>query len=782
MNRSANLSMDRLEKVSMNGLLTIALVFIFSLCTYSQTIVYGEYFFDSDPGVGNGLELSFLPAASINQTFNVPTGILTEGFHTFNTRFVDNTGKWSLFSTRTFYIIPNPFSLSPSTNITKAEYFYDIDPGIGNGVNIPVTANPAINLTINTPTTALTAGFHTVNMRVRDDKGRWSLFTTRTFYLMPASVLPANLVKLEYYVDTDPGIGQATSVSIAQAPTVNQLFNLNLPVLTPGSYTLNVRAKDSNGFWSSRVSAPFTITPCTPPTPPTSSGASRCGVGTIDITANGASGAQVYRWYADAATTTILFTGPTFTTPSLNATTTYHVSIFDPATCESSRILVTATINSLPTAPTTIGASACVNASVSLTASGGSNGQYSWYTIATGGTAITGEVNSSYSTPVLNSTTNYFVTLTSGGCESTRTQVTATIVNVTPPTTVGASACAGSTFTLTASGGTNGQYKWYTVATGGTAIVGEVNSAYTTPSLSATTIYYVTITTSGCESTRTPVSATVITTSAPTAVGSSACPNSSITLTASGGSNGQYKWYTVATGGTAIVGEINSTYTTPSLTATTIYYVTITTSGCESPRTQVTATILSTGCAPVITTATLATQVEGTVILDLKSLITTVGTLDVNSIKVKTPPSSGAAATIANGVLTIDYKGKPFSGIESITIEACNTNGICSQQTFSIEVAGDIVVYNAVSPNGDDKNEFLYLKYIEVIAATSINQVMIYNRWGDEVFSVSDYDNKTRRFAGLTNDGSKLPVGTYFYKIVLPNAGKTMTGYLELKY
>jgi hypothetical protein len=43
----------------------------------------------------------------------------------------------------------------------------------------------------------------------------------------------------------------------------------------------------------------------------------------------------------------------------------------------------------------------------------------------------------------------------------------------------------------------------------------------------------------------------------------------------------------------------------------------------------------------------------------------------------------------------VSYKGKPFSGNEMITIEACNTNGECAQQPFTIEVAGDIVVYNA---------------------------------------------------------------------------------------
>ncbi|MEQ9610847.1 MAG: laminin B domain-containing protein, partial [Gammaproteobacteria bacterium] len=190
------------------------------------------------------------------------------------------------------------------------------------------------------------------------------------------------------------------------------------------------------------------------------------------------------------------------------------------------------TVNSLPGAPSTTGGSNCGSGSVSLSASGGSAGQYRWYTVASGGTAIPGQTNSTYNTPVLSATTNYYVALNNGTCESNRTLVIATI-NTPPlaPSTTGAAACGASSVALSASGGSAGQYRWYTVSSGGTAIPGQTNSTYNTPVLSVTTNYYVAINNGTCESNRTLVVATINTPPlAPSTTGAAACGASSVAL------------------------------------------------------------------------------------------------------------------------------------------------------------------------------------------------------------------------------------------------------------
>ncbi|MDZ7649136.1 MAG: gliding motility-associated C-terminal domain-containing protein [Cytophagales bacterium] len=108
-----------------------------------------------------------------------------------------------------------------------------------------------------------------------------------------------------------------------------------------------------------------------------------------------------------------------------------------------------------------------------------------------------------------------------------------------------------------------------------------------------------------------------------------------------------------------------------------------------------------------------------------------------------------------------------------LTIEACDIGNLCSEQDFQIEVAGDVNIYNGMSPNGDKKNEFFSCNILGTIPNTEKNVVSIFNRWGSKVFEVSDYNNTTHVFKGLGDTGDELPSGTYFFiKFFLPQQEK----------
>lgn len=57
----------------------------------------------------------------------------------------------------------------------------------------------------------------------------------------------------------------------------------------------------------------------------------------------------------------------------------------------------------------------------------------------------------------------------------------------------------------------------------------------------------------------------------------------------------------------------------------------------------------------------------------------------------------------------------------------------------------------------------------------------IYNRWGNVVFEMSDYNNEDRVFTGHNKNGNELPGGTCYYKILFASGRTAETGYPTLK-
>ncbi|OCX52481.1 hypothetical protein BEL04_13545 [Mucilaginibacter sp. PPCGB 2223] len=105
-----------------------------------------------------------------------------------------------------------------------------------------------------------------------------------------------------------------------------------------------------------------------------------------------------------------------------------------------------------------------------------------------------------------------------------------------------------------------------------------------------------------------------------------------------------------------------------------------------------------------------------------------------------------------------------------------------TQYVQVVDPSGQVVkVDQAVSPNGDGINDFLY---IEGLQNFPDNHVKIINRNGDKVFALTGYNNKDLVFSGKDNSGHYLPAGTYFYLIDWTAGGEQnhITGYFVLKY
>jgi gliding motility-associated-like protein len=90
----------------------------------------------------------------------------------------------------------------------------------------------------------------------------------------------------------------------------------------------------------------------------------------------------------------------------------------------------------------------------------------------------------------------------------------------------------------------------------------------------------------------------------------------------------------------------------------------------------------------------------------------------------------------------------------------------------------ELIIYNAVSPNGDGMHDFLEIENIEAYVD---NKVTILDRWGVVVFKIDNYDNRERVFKGFGNvDGEKeLPEGAYYF--IINKSGKSEKGFFVLR-
>lgn len=222
-------------------------------------VVQAEYFIDTDPGFGNGIAIVLTPGVDIaNIPVAVNTGSLIAGGHRLYIRTLNTEGKWSITSIRSFLVDFDPaYPTSPAAalNVVQAEYFVDTDPGFGSGN--PITITPGVdinNVSADINTASLLQGIHRLYIRTLNAEGEWAITSTRSFivnedpFYPPAPAAPGNIIRVEYFFDTDPGFGNGTAITITPAVNIVDLtFPANTGSLTAGTHYLYIRSLDD---WS----------------------------------------------------------------------------------------------------------------------------------------------------------------------------------------------------------------------------------------------------------------------------------------------------------------------------------------------------------------------------------------------------------------------------------------------------------------------------------------------------------------------------------------------------
>jgi hypothetical protein len=625
----------------------IFLCFVCVLLSYvstAQKVYTGEYFIDTDPGLGNGVPLSsFTNFNDSTLNINISTSTLSPGDHYLFLRFKNTSGKWSQYEGRHFYVYPSQMaSVSPS--IVAAEYFIDSDPGVGNGTPFPsfsAFSNGTINLSAGMST--LTTGDHYLFARFKDSNGKWSHYEGRYFHVYHSSVAASSpsVVAGEYFFDNDPGLGNATPMPAFTAFS-NATLNLaasSSSSFTSGAHNLFARYKDANGRWGHYEGRSFTVCAVVPVSNFTITNS--C-VGSSVTISNTSSNAATYSWDMNNDAITDYTTNSTSFSHLYSAAGNYTVRLTTTSTAGCTDTKTTqVSVYPNPTISVNSG-SICAGKSFTIIPSGASS-----YTVSGNSLTVSPASTSSYSV----------IGTSSVGCVSSNTAIATVFVTNAPTISVNSgSMCIGKSFTIIPAG-----VSTYTIS-GGLAIVSpSINTSYSVTGTSSL----------GCIATNTAVSSiTVYSLPIITVNSGTVCSGRSFTIIPTGATS-----YTINGGSTVVSPSINTSY---SITGTSSV-------GCVSSNTAISSVTVLT--SPVVSSN------SGTICAGNPFIIIPNGAVTYsvtgNSFTVSPSLTSSYSVTGTNSLgCTSSNTAISTVTVHSLPLVSAASGSICSGKTYTINPSG----------------------------------------------------------------------------------------------
>ncbi|MBE9510629.1 MAG: gliding motility-associated C-terminal domain-containing protein, partial [Bacteroidetes bacterium] len=102
------------------------------------------------------------------------------------------------------------------------------------------------------------------------------------------------------------------------------------------------------------------------------------------------------------------------------------------------------------------------------------------------------------------------------------------------------------------------------------------------------------------------------------------------------------------------------------------------------------------------------------------------------------------------------------------------TNGVCPPSLDYVAITvRDLVIPTLITPNMDGRNDYFVLRGIETLGQT---ELIIFNRWGTQVYKDEDYSND---WNGVDYNGNPLAEDTYFFVLNTDNS-KSFSGYIVI--
>lgn len=437
-----------------------------------------------------------------------------------------------------------------------------------------------------------------------------------------------------------------------------------------------------------------------------------------------------YQWYENGA---ILFgeTNQTYTpAPAAPGVYTYAVEVNTGLVQCIQTFDVEYTFNPAYTVTTLSNTSICANGTYPLLDAGNPGATYQW--------SLDGNIIPGATAQTLQTTQGgtYSVVVGSGNCAGNGSMILDVVALPTPSLNDQTICDYDVISTLDAGAFTGATYQW---SQDGTPVSGATAQTYL-PTSAGTYNVDVTIA-PGC----TGSSQMVLTINAaptPSVNDEDICTDQQATLDANF-AGATYQW---SNGGTSQTISVNTAGT---------YTVTVTQNNCVAIDSGV-VNVYTYPDAPVVS----CTTVNGL----FKYIYTWAAVSGAGSYEVS---EDGGATWIPANVPTGAETHGVNTSIPGFMVRAIGT-GLCKTGVSSEPVQCEVIIPNIFTPNGDNINEFFELSNIEQYPN---NTVQIFNRWGNEVYSTSGYNNSTRKF-----DGKDAPDGVYFYIIDLKDGEEAKSG------
>ena len=195
-----------------------------------------------------------------------------------------------------------------------------------------------------------------------------------------------------------------------------------------------------------------------------------------------------------------------------------------------------------------------------------------------------------------------------------------------------------------------------------------------------------------------------------------------------------------------------------------------------------------------------------TVTSEVSYILTAVGTndcYDTDTITIGIYPKLGLSAgndtTViknnpvnlnATGGPYVSYQWNPATGLDNTitpdpvaappasqtyVVTAVDEHGCVENDTVTITIIENIVIYSSFSPNDDGINDFWDIDNAEYYPDILVE---VFNRWGEKLFSSKGY-TAGKRWDGY-HKGKKVPIGTYYYVVIPYKGASALTGPLTI--